>query len=64
MGGAGALLALANIEPERCVAAFAGDAQVQRELAGQHLAVKRGGIPALKQALARTHGLSAVTRIG
>jgi 4-hydroxy-tetrahydrodipicolinate synthase len=64
MGGAGALLALANIEPERCVAAFAGDAQMQRELAEQHLAVKRGGIAALKRALAGTHGLPAVTRIG
>ena len=26
LGGAGAILALANSEPERCVAAFAGDA--------------------------------------
>lgn len=64
MGGAGALLALANIEPERCVAAFAGDAGVQRNLAGPHLMVQRGGPPALKRVLAETHGLSPQSRAG
>ena len=64
MGGAGALLALANVEPERCVAAFAGDAQAQRALAGGHLAL-RGGAPAvLKRTLAQTHGLSPAVRLG
>ena len=32
MGGAGAILALANVEPERCCRAFAGEAAVQRDL--------------------------------
>jgi dihydrodipicolinate synthase/N-acetylneuraminate lyase len=64
MGGAGALLALANIEPERCVAAFAGDAQAQRGLAERHLTAKREGPTALKRVLADTHGFSPVMRAG
>ncbi|HEY5988926.1 MAG TPA: dihydrodipicolinate synthase family protein [Streptosporangiaceae bacterium] len=62
MGAAGALLALANIEPERCVAAFAGDAAVQRELADRHLAVRNGGPAELKRVLSGTHGLSPAAR--
>lgn len=64
MGGAGALLALANVEPERCVAAFAGDAAAQLGLARRHLAVKAGGPAELKRVLAGTHGISPVSRIG
>jgi 4-hydroxy-tetrahydrodipicolinate synthase len=64
MGGHGALLALANIEPERCVAAFAGDAGAQLGLAEPHLAVKAGGPVELKRVLARTHGLSPACRFG
>jgi 4-hydroxy-tetrahydrodipicolinate synthase len=56
MGAAGAILALANIEPEACIAAFAGDATAQRGLAEPHLAVKRGGPGALKAVLSGTHG--------
>jgi 4-hydroxy-tetrahydrodipicolinate synthase len=56
MGAAGAILALANIEPEACLAAFAGDAGAQRGLAEPHLAVARGGPSALKAALARKYG--------
>jgi 4-hydroxy-tetrahydrodipicolinate synthase len=62
MGAAGAILALANLEPEACVAAFAGDAAAQRGLAGLHLAVKRGGPAALKAVLARTNGTGPWTR--
>ncbi|MFN2506145.1 MAG: dihydrodipicolinate synthase family protein, partial [Acidimicrobiales bacterium] len=36
MGCAGAILSLANAEPEGCIAAFGGDAQAQRALAGAH----------------------------
>ena len=43
LGAAGALLALANVEPERCAAAFAGDAAAQRALTDRHLAARRGG---------------------
>jgi 4-hydroxy-tetrahydrodipicolinate synthase len=62
MGAAGALLALANIEPERCVTAFAGDAAVQRALADRHLAVRHGGPVELKRVLAETHGVSPAAR--
>ncbi len=63
MGAAGALLALANVAPEGCVAAFGGDIAAQRDLTGPHLAVSRGGIPQLKQMLAEAAGLSPVCRI-
>ena len=63
MGAAGALLALANLAPEGCVAAFGGDVAAQRDLAAQHLAVSRGGIPQLKRMLAEAAGLSPVCRI-
>ena len=36
LGCAGAIAALANAEPERCVAAFAGDVLTQREMADAH----------------------------
>jgi 4-hydroxy-tetrahydrodipicolinate synthase len=64
MGAAGALLALSNVEPERCVTAFAGDAAVQRELADRHRAVRNGGPAELKRILAGTHGLSPAVRAG
>jgi 4-hydroxy-tetrahydrodipicolinate synthase len=64
LGATGALLALANIEPERCCRAFGGDAAAQRELAGPHLEVRRGGIAALKRILAAERGTPAETRAG
>jgi len=64
LGCAGAILALANLDPERCVRAFAGDAGAQRELADAHLAARRGGIPALKAAVAERFGTPTVTRVG
>lgn len=63
LGAAGGLLALANLAPEACVAAFGGDVTAQRDLAGQHLALTRGGIPQLKRMLAGAGGLSPVCRI-
>lgn len=63
MGGAGAILALANVEPERCVRAFAGDAAAQRELARSHLAVRAGGPAALKRLLAERSDFSATSRL-
>jgi 4-hydroxy-tetrahydrodipicolinate synthase len=41
----------------------AGGVDAQRELAGPHLALARGGIPQLKRLLAETAGLSPVCRI-
>jgi dihydrodipicolinate synthase/N-acetylneuraminate lyase len=53
LGCAGAILALANAEPEGCIAAFAGDASAQRALAPAHrqsLAMFPAGIKALTAA--------------
>lgn len=64
MGGAGAILALANVEPEGCWRAFAGEAAVQRELAEVHLRVRAGGPAELKQVLAERRGYSPRSRVG
>jgi 4-hydroxy-tetrahydrodipicolinate synthase len=62
MGGTGAILAAANLEPELCCAAFAGDGTAQRELAEVHLAGRAGGPPALKRILAERNGACALSR--
>jgi 4-hydroxy-tetrahydrodipicolinate synthase len=64
MGATGALLALANVEPERCAAAFAGDPGAQRGLADRHLALSKGAPLALKQILAEERGVPFPARIG
>jgi 4-hydroxy-tetrahydrodipicolinate synthase len=64
MGGAGAILALANVEPERCCAAFDGDARVQRDLAGVHREVRLGGPAALKRILHAGAGYCDLSRVG
>ncbi len=64
IGCAGAILALANVEPERCAAAFAGDGDAQRTLEEPNRRVKREFPHGLKQLLADRHGTSTVTRIG
>jgi 4-hydroxy-tetrahydrodipicolinate synthase len=63
MGGAGAILALANVEPERCGLAFAGDAAVQRDLADVHLKVRAGGPAELKRMLSRDAGYCDRSRV-
>jgi len=63
MGAARALLALANVEPDRCCRAFAGDALVQRETADRHLEVSNGGPGALKRMLAKTRPICPGSRI-
>jgi 4-hydroxy-tetrahydrodipicolinate synthase len=62
LGATGALLALANLEPELCAQAFAGDAAAQRELADAHLAVRAGGVPELKRLLAGQRRTLALSR--
>jgi 4-hydroxy-tetrahydrodipicolinate synthase len=64
LGGTGAILAVANAEPELCRAAFAGDAAAQRRLTDVHLAVREGGVPALKRILAEQRGTPALSRLG
>jgi 4-hydroxy-tetrahydrodipicolinate synthase len=63
LGCRGAILALANLDPEGCAAAFAGDAAAQRALTADHLAVE-GSFPAgLKRLLADRAGTSPVCRV-
>jgi 4-hydroxy-tetrahydrodipicolinate synthase len=63
LGGTGAILAAANAEPELCCAAFAGDARAQFRLIDVHLAVREGGVPALKRILADRRGTVALSRV-
>jgi 4-hydroxy-tetrahydrodipicolinate synthase len=53
LGSTGAILAIANVVPELCTAAFGGSAQAQLQLTDVHLAVRAGGPPVLRQMLAR-----------
>lgn len=64
MGCDGAILALANVEPERCAQAFAGDGLVQRALAGPHLTAKRNFPKGIKELTAARFGTSPVARLG
>ena len=64
LGCAGAVLALANAEPEGCVAAFAGDAGVQLGLVSSHRAARRDFPHGLKDLVADRFGTSRATRLG
>ena len=64
LGASGAILALANAEPERCAAAFAGDADAQLALAEAHMAIKRNFPHGLKALVADRFGTSRVARLG
>jgi 4-hydroxy-tetrahydrodipicolinate synthase len=63
VGATGAILALANLEPELCAQAFEGDAKAQLALAPHHLAIHGRGPVALKTRMAERFGLSPVTRL-
>jgi 4-hydroxy-tetrahydrodipicolinate synthase len=63
LGAAGAILALANVAPESCVAAFSGDTSAQRALTEVHIRVRENGLGALKQATADRFGTSPVRRL-
>jgi 4-hydroxy-tetrahydrodipicolinate synthase len=64
IGCSGAILALANVDPQGCARAWAGDGECQRELINGHRAQALAGIPGLKRALCALHGTSPVTRVG
>ena len=64
IGCSGAILALANIDPEGCLRAWKGDGTVQRELISGHRSNALAGIAGLKRALCALHGTSPVTRVG
>lgn len=64
IGCAGAILGLANLDPEGCTRAWKGDGDCQRELINGHRAQALTGIAGLKRALNALHGTSPTTRVG
>jgi 4-hydroxy-tetrahydrodipicolinate synthase len=63
LGCAGAILALANVEPERCIEAFAGDAEAQRALAPSHLAATQSFPAGVKALMASRWGTPTHQRL-
>jgi 4-hydroxy-tetrahydrodipicolinate synthase len=63
LGCTGAILGLANAEPELCVAAFGGSAQAQRQLTPSHLAAGRSFPHGLKHLVAKRFGTSERSRL-
>ena len=64
LGCAGGILALANVAPEACVAAFAGDASALRGVTPTHLACETDFPRGVKQLVAKRFGVSDVVRMG
>jgi 4-hydroxy-tetrahydrodipicolinate synthase len=64
LGCAGAILSLANVEPERCARAFAGDVVAQAGLVEVHLAAHEQFPRRLKEMVAARFGTSTVCRAG
>jgi 4-hydroxy-tetrahydrodipicolinate synthase len=64
LGIAGAILAVANADPEHAIAAFAGDPAAQRALLAAHRRVKARFPFGLKDAIADRFGTSRATRLG
>jgi 4-hydroxy-tetrahydrodipicolinate synthase len=64
LGCTGAILAVANVEPERAKAAFAGNASAQRALYAAHAAARRDFPHGLKRAMAERFGTSTAARLG
>lgn len=64
VGGAGALVAVANVAPEDAVAAFAGDADAQVRLAAVDRSASADFPAGYKRAVAERFGTSVVTRVG
>jgi 4-hydroxy-tetrahydrodipicolinate synthase len=64
LGIAGAILAVANADPEHAIAAFAGDPAAQRALLAAHRRVKARFPFGLKDAVADRFATSRATRLG
>ncbi|HZB60508.1 MAG TPA: dihydrodipicolinate synthase family protein [Actinomycetota bacterium] len=64
LGLPGAILAVANVDPEHAIAAFAGDPTAQRALFPAHKRVKSRFPYGLKDAIADRFGTSRATRLG
>jgi 4-hydroxy-tetrahydrodipicolinate synthase len=64
LGCAGAILALANADPEGCLAAFGGDFDAQRRLAEGHRRSSTDFPAGIKRLIAERFGTSTTTRLG
>ncbi|MGH3436206.1 MAG: dihydrodipicolinate synthase family protein [Sciscionella sp.] len=64
LGCAGAILALANAEPELCAAAFAGDGEAQLKLARSHFAASDDFPRGIKRLVAGRFATSEAVRMG
>jgi 4-hydroxy-tetrahydrodipicolinate synthase len=64
LGCPGAILALANAEPARCAAAFAGDPEAQLALTSAHLTAAAAVPAGIKGLVAARYGTSTVRRMG
>jgi 4-hydroxy-tetrahydrodipicolinate synthase len=64
MGCSGAILALANVDPDGCARAWDGDGDCQRELVNGHRPAALTGVAGLKRALSGLYGTSTTTRMG
>ena len=64
IGAAGALLAIANFDPERCIAAFEGDVEAQRSLIKPHLETMVRFPCLLKEFVAARFATTTTTRVG
>jgi 4-hydroxy-tetrahydrodipicolinate synthase len=62
LGCTGAILAAANLEPELCMDAFAGNVRAQKDLLPYHQIVVHQGVKGIKEELARRFGTSTVCR--
>jgi len=64
VGATGAVLALANVDPQVCARAFAGDGDAQRALLGIHVAAGRDFPASLKALVADRFGVGRTVRLG
>ncbi|MHC1559109.1 dihydrodipicolinate synthase family protein [Actinomycetospora sp. C-140] len=64
LGCAGGILALANVAPELCAAAFAGDADAMASFTPTHLACERDFPRGVKQLVAKRFGTNETVRMG
>ena len=64
LGCPGVIVTLANVEPEQCAAAFAGDAAAQLALAGAHRASGVHLPVGIKDLTARRFGTPVAVRVG
>ena len=62
-GCTGAILSLANVEPERCAEAFAGDAAAQRALYDGHVTAHDRFPQGLKELVAKRFGTATTCRL-